>query len=689
MKQLLFIFALIPALAACGRFPLGQARPTSLVIATPTVTAQAETPTKPPTPVALPTRTSAPATAASVPTDPAEPPPMPNTAAPTPLSAEAAQAATAQEIADIVPPLRDDVRLAVAYRGASPTLPTPRAPIAYEVGMRESFFIGNVDSNTVSEIEAELMSIGDNAYFWFDLGRGSIQPDARKLAEETAAFDDIYDTLFTYFGVSEPEGGRVHIIHASPKALCDDPNSCGLAGYYSSSDMLPRTIDPKSNERAMFVMNTQQFGGNNYLDVLAHELRHMLGNGFEAGEEDWFVEGGALLAEELAGFDAVPQWRGNLFLQNPDQQLNSWTEGNSIPYYGQGYLVNRYLYQRLGAELYREFMMSNQPGLRAVDDVAAANDLDLTGEGLWLDWLVAMALTGHPSAPESYTWSGPGLGPVMAEAVNTTPADFDTTVRQYAADYYALPSSGEYRITFNGTPTVPLLPGDAPSGAFVWYAQRANDSNPRLTRPLDLRDVGAATLRYDVYVDIEHGYDFAYVAVSADGGQTWQALEAGNMQGLDPADDPSDSAFAARFYTGRVQQWMSEAVDLTPFAGQEILLRFEYVTDPILTYSGFAVDNITVPEIDFLDDAETLDSGWTAEGFTRATTELPQSWWLQLITFDSDGAPSVERVAVPPDGRVELPVAGLAGERRPMLIVSATAPETLAAGKYTLHVDSH
>ena len=56
----------------------------------------------------------------------------------------------------------------------------------------------------------------------------------------------------------------------------------------------------------------------------------------------------------------------------------------------------------------------------------------------------------------------------------------------------------------------------------MWVAQRANYSNPRLTRTVDLRDVATATLEYAVYADIEQGYDFGYVSVSVDNGRTWQ-----------------------------------------------------------------------------------------------------------------------------------------------------------------------
>ena len=101
---------------------------------------------------------------------------------------------------------------------------------------------------------------------------------------------------------------------------------------------------------------------------------------------------------------------------------------------------------------------------------------------------------------------------------------------------------------------------------------------------------------------------------------------------------------------------------------------------------GGDVDDIAIAEIDFQDDAEMRDEGWIAEGFTRATTDLPQTWWLQLITFDADGRPTVSRLNVPEDGRLEYTVQAIPEVRRPILIVAATAPQTLQPADYGLDI---
>lgn len=616
------------------------------------------------------------------------------TASPAPANeALAIESSAAEEMDDAAkfetpPPVRDDVRLATAFGRVAGPLATPTAASEPAVGDVETFYVGNVDSNTVHQITAELRSIGDHAYFWFDQGPGGGEPNDAFLAEATATFDEIYDTVSRYFG-NDGAHQRLHILHASPLTICDvgpdSLDSCSIAGYFSQRDNLPRSVNPQSNERPMFVMNGRNFGTSFYLNVLGHELRHALEAGYDPADQDWVVEGTATLAEDLLGYPLSPQARASAFLVDPDQQLTTWSESNPYPHYGQGYLLNRYLLDRLGEEAFQEVMTHEADGLAAVDAVAERRGWDLTGEGLWLDWLAAMALIGEPDVPEHLQWHGPDLSPAMTTAVDSIPASYETTVSQYAADYYALPSSGTHTVNFEGALTTPLLEAQPLSGDRMWYAQRANYSNPRLTRSLDLRAVNAATLEYSVYADIELGYDFAYVSVSTDGGDTWEALTAEHMQGMAETDDPSDSAFAGRFYSGRNRRWVDETIDLTPFAGQEVQVRFEYVTDPILTYGGFALDDIAVPEIGFFDDAEIDVGGWVAEGFLRAPANVPQRWHLQLVTLVDDEV-VVEPVRVDATGRATIEVRSVAGETRPLLIVAATAPETLEVADYTLAI---
>ncbi len=657
-------------------------------------------PTPTPLPTAVPTHTPRPPTPTPLPTIEVvgvTPPVWPTAVSlPQPLSRTAVsldEQAVFAELAASRPPERDDVALAMAYSGVTEITDPPQAAEVYAEGDHLSFNISNLDTNTVSEIDTALLAVSDHAYFWFDTGPGSIDPDEDELAEMAALFDEIYELNVQYFG-SEANPGidgdpRVHIVHASPLALCDvtveTAADCGFAGYFSSDNVLPPAVEPSSNAREMFIMNITQFGTNFYRNVLGHEFRHMIEDNYDRGDADWEAEGSATLAEELLGYTRSPQLRGNLFMSDPDLQLNAWSDTNRTPHYGMGYVLNRYIYDRLGAKLYREFATSPGYGLDAVTAVAEANGLPITGESLWLDWLAALAIHNEPTAPEMYQFKGVALDTAAMTAVSDLPFTAGTTVNQFAADYYALPADTAVTVTFTGDAAVPLLDTPPISGARYWYAQRANYSNPRLTRTVDLRDAAAATLEYWAYVDIEQGYDFAYVSVSTDDGRTWQPLVAENMQGLEAEDNPADSALAERFYTGELHAWFQERVDLSAYAGQEILLRFEYVTDLILTYGGFALDNIAIPEIGFFDDAGSDGAGWTAEGFVRATAVIPQQWHIQLITFEGD-MPVVELVALA-DGRTAVFTAP-ANAKSPILIIAASAPDSLQTANYQLTIEN-
>ncbi len=606
------------------------------------------------------------------------------------------QQAVSAELSQALPPVRDDVVLAIAFRGleSAPSTDVPLVERPLPAGTRQTFNILDVVHKTISQIEAELKMVSDHAYFWFDIGPGTFEPDAGELAKTAELFDSICEQDAYFFGSENNPGvdgdPRLHIVHASPIALCgvtlDRLNNCGLAGLVNSMDTLPKEVDERSNEREMFVMNIYQFGTDFYSGVLAHEFRHMIEDNYDSAETDWGKEGSATLAAQLLGLQSGGIQRGNQFLGMPDQQLNSWAEEGTAPYYGMGYLLNRFLFDQLGEDGYRQYATHSLPGLLAVDAVAAANNLDVTGEGLWLDWLAALAILDDPGRSERYKFDSDGLQLPMSTAVTTLPTPFDTTVHQYAVDYYTLPESGLITIDFTGSTMVPLIDALPPSGQFMWVAQRANFSNPRLTRTVDLQNVSSATLAYSAYVDIELGYDFAYLSVSTDNGRTWQALETENMQGLEEIHNPSGAALTERFYTGRLHEWIDESVDLSAYAGQVIQLRFEYVTDAVITYSGLALDNLAIPEIGFYDGAETLEANWQVEGFTRTTAYLPQSWHLQLITYES-GVPNVQTIPVNDRQKATISVdGGREGGKRPLLIVAATAPQTLELAHYSLEI---
>ncbi len=202
------------------------------------------------------------------------------------------------------PPARDDVVLAQAYRGLSAEpLPTavpvsappaaPRPAIVCHQQLRPQCDTRRVTADLFAIVPLCLFP------FWFDQLPRNAQPTAEQLQEMATGFDEIYEQVIFYFGAEARPGidgdPRVHIFNASPLTLCDvtveTAFSCGLLGYFSGGDGLPTAVNPQSNSREMFVMNGEQFGSSLYLEVLAHEFRHMIEDNYDPSDWDWEVEG--------------------------------------------------------------------------------------------------------------------------------------------------------------------------------------------------------------------------------------------------------------------------------------------------------------------------------------------------------------------------------------------------------------
>jgi hypothetical protein len=638
-------------------------------------------PTAPPT--ARVTRTSPPTATAGAPSGPTQTPGGPGTA-PTPVEASGgivpgpvseAERAAAEALANTDHPPADFIGLAEALGGVpGPINPVAATePAAWQVGDQAEFWVLNNDAVEFNQVLMELMAIGEHAYLWFDVT--GPRPSAAQAQRAADVFDEVYVADIEAFG-SEPNPGvdgdpRIYILHTISQRM-----GLGVAGYLDDSSELPKAAFAQSNEHEAFVMNVDYLdpGSTDYADTLAHEFQHMIQGNFDANDEDWVVEGSAVYAEEVLGYGGGPQGFAYSFLGQPDVQLNAWTQLGSADY-GKGFMFVRYVASRFGADFARDWLQRPENGLRGLEIALADAGQDATARDVVEGWVVANLIGGDPRAPDEYRYPGLNFEPVSPMPLSGA---LDATVSQNAADYYSLGDQGG-RVTFTGSARVRPIPAAPHSGEYYWWSGRGNQSDLTLTREFDLSGVAGATLQYSVWHDIEEGWDYAYLVASTDGGETWQGLDAPGMGTY----DPQEKAYTERFYTGSSGgQWVEEAVDLTPFAGQTILVRFEYITDPILTLSGLAIDDIAVPEIGYFDDAEG-DTGWQAAGFNRVTAYLPQEWSLQLVTFGG-GGPAVQSVELQEGTSAEFDVA--AGDEV-VLIVTARAPATLEPGVYSLNVD--
>ncbi len=128
-------------------------------------------------------------------------------------------------------------------------------------------------------------------------------------------------------------------------------------------------------------------------------------------------------------------------------------------------------------------------------------------------------------------------------------------------------------------------------------------------------------------------------------------------------------------YTGSSGGWVQERIDLTPYVGQGVQLRFEYVTDDGPLGAGVFLDDVEISALGYRHNAEADDGGWEARGFSRSPLILPQAWLLQLVTQRQEGT-TVERLALNSDNSGRWVVDLGAGESAVLIVSGATRVTT-------------
>jgi immune inhibitor A len=541
---------------------------------------------------------------------------------------------TLQTLKNTIVPINNLPDLARRLKGERDiplTVPPPPAPLA--VGTHESFWVINVDTNENFQISATLRYVTDHLYFWVQDEVAFNQADVKTLSE---TFENkIYPTDRDFFGSEWTPGvdGDVHlyILYAS------DLRS--ILGYFSPADEYHPLAYPYSNAHEMFLLNADRAPLNEDFTygVLAHEFQHMIHWYRDRNEDTWMNEGFSELAALLNGYDGGGY--DTAYARDPDLQLNDWPDGTgeSIPHYGAAFLFLTYFLDRFGDQATQTLVGDPENGLVSIDKVLAElNERDsLTGgqisaDDVFMDWVLTSYLNDETVSDGRYYYHNYPNAPQPSptETISRCPRDPSTRdVHQYGVDYIRITCRGDYNLHFEGTLQVPVVPEDPHSGKYAFWSNRADGSDMTLTRTFDFRDYdGPITLSYWAWYDLEKDYDYLYLEASSDG-ENWQILTTPSCT----VDNPSGNSYGCG-YNGKTNGWKQEQVDLSQYAGQQVQIRFEYVTDAAVNGEGFLLDDVSIPEIGYSSNFEDGDGGWQGEGWVRIENVLPQSYRLALIT---------------------------------------------------------
>ncbi len=622
----------------------------------------------PPITAAAPLETAPPATPTPAPLPTALPSPAATTRAATPPMTAAMDAADHFP----APPERDFYRLAKELLpGAGEVDPVVRhdAP-TLEEGHRETFKLVDLEAPKLYESDFVLRLVTPSAYWFVEEGLEVSQEAIERSASEFE--NNIYPRVTGAFGGEWKPGvdgdSHLYIFNASLR---------GMGGYYSPADEYPREIRPVSNVHESIYVNARylRIGTESYSEVLAHELQHAVHWNADVSEETWVNEGLSELAVTLAGF---PEPSMMVFKIAGPTSLIIWPAGDvgGAENYGAASLFMHYLTEHYGGSGdLRPLLSQPADGVEGIDAFLESSGYEVGFADVFRDWAVANLLDedGGRYGYANMNISFPVYGNLKSGA------ELSSAIPQFANDYVRLEQLPfPTRLTFQGKAVAPLLPVD--TGAGCWWSNKGDAIDSTLTARVDLREAERASLSYQAWFSIEEDWDYAYVEVSEDGGQSWTILETP----LTSSDDPLNVSFGPG-YTGSSGGWRNESVSLEQWAGQEIMVRFQYITDAAIHDHGLCIRDLSVSAAAGEPD---LPVEWTPNGFAWTNNLVRQSFIVQVIYEGYDNSANrVVPMKLDGTNRGEMTLEADPDARRVVVVVQALAPATRMPANYSLKLE--
>lgn len=567
-------------------------------------------------------------------------------------------------------PDRDLYRLAaeLSLGGSSdiPRVVNPE-PVSYSEGRQDVFWLVNSRDLSIYQSRFELRLVSPRAYWYVEEGWNVRQQDLERAA---ATFEqDIYPRVTAAFGQEWSPG-----VDNDPHLNILNARLEGVGGYFSGSDEYPRSVYQYSNQRETIYINIGSLpvGSTRYLEVLAHELQHAAHWNGDSGEDTWVNEGLSELAVSVAGYqpDSAPS-----FLRSPPASLVHWPleQLSASANYGAASLFMHYLSEHYGSrtDLLR-LVTEPEDGIAGIDAYLETLGYAVTFRDVFRDWTVANFLDEDQG---TYGYGGLDVQARVLRFIDGF-SQLSSTIPQYATEYIEVTSSeGPLRLRFQGAVENVLIPVEVDQRG-CWWSNSGDSISSTLTRTVDLTGLERAILSYQVWYSVEEDWDYGYVEVSVDGGETWDILQTPHSS----PDNPIGNGFGPG-YTGESQGWTGESVDLTPYVGREVLLRFHYVTDDAVNGTGLCFRQISVPEAGLVD----ADRGWRAEGFILTNNRVRQDYIVQVIEMGRANQVTVLPLDDANSGEMVIPRPQELG--RLVVAVAALAPKTRQPATYTLTVE--
>jgi hypothetical protein len=376
-----------------------------------------------------------------------------------------------------------------------------------------------------------------------------------------------------------------------------------------------------------------------YDGTIAHEYQHLIHDDKYPTDELYMNEACSLYAEPLCLADQ-PYYELDLgqvewFMATPDNALTQWGDQgdvNILADYGSSFLWAVYLCEHYGSDFLSKFVQGNDLGLpmdtweRISEIIPGKKNFD----DVYHDWRIANLLDSKIGCSKKYYYEMLDLHdletPLKTYPVDDYPEDwiygkdFGNTITHPTTTYpggielldtdIMKPYSTDYIVfnedNFNGFNTI-LFDGEDYSTVDSWveldedfWYSGTGDLYDRVVYG-EVEVVGDdLNLYINTYYDLEDYWDFGFVQVSTDNGETWTSLA--NEWTTDIYDPSAHPDIIANLpgLTSYLLDWELMSFDLSAYEGQTVLVGFRFMTDWATHYEGWYLDGVWLgnPEMD-------------------------------------------------------------------------------------------
>ena len=447
-----------------------------------------------------------------------------------------------------------------------------------------------------------------------------------------------------------------------------------------------------------------------YEGVFAHEYQHLLEYYENDAELSWVNEGLSDWAQTVTGyvqpsrpvtvkgFDNHVQcflgWlrQSSTFnpipreASGPENSLTLWGDQGDAEIlcdYGAAYTMMEYLHGQFGTGFMTRLHREDAIGLAGLDVVLQQAGSRRDSQEIIHNWAAMVAVDGlldrgrnleggrksryqTPTLDATIDWNNP-----HAFATPGAPPNGSDYVRiRDGSGPLGVKDIGS--LQFNGAATHTPRPHDwsvdpNPPGATgdpALYSGTGDNRDEAIVRSVPVPTGAGASLTFNARWNLEEDaggpWDFGYVQVSRDGGDTYQSLTC-----TDTRTDHNPGAIPAVVanlpgFSGDSGGWKAETCSLAAYAGQTVLLSFRTINDPSAqgtdpnTPAGFWVDDVAI-------GGTTISDGTSLTGWQSPTQINPlevNGFTVQLVAWKTQGSSPVAITRLRLNGNFDATVSG-------------------------------